>query len=539
MGVSAQAVLPAASDAVDVADTWNLDDVYPSLEDWEVALAAVQPRIEGLRDCAGRLEADLLGCTQRSTEVVKELSRLSTYASNHAAGNNRDAEWRGRSGRVSLLWTQLGEATAWWDPELLALGEKKVAKVRAKAPELEGWGYSLDNVFRDAVHTRSPEVEALLASTGPLRHAPGQIYRVLLNAETEWPTVTLSDGAEVVVDPSAFVHHRSSPIRADREAVFAAAFGTTAKVQGTVGAALGATAQSHWFTAQARGYESCVAAAIAHDHIPPEVYATLVARTRANLGTLHRYLRLRARLMGLETLKYSDLYPPLVELEGLSFPLERGKQLTIDSAAPLGEAYTSVLEEGFANRWMDVYPRPGKSPGAYMDNGAYDVHPLVLMNYTDDYNAVSTLAHEWGHAVHTALATEAQPYQTSNYATFTAEIASTLAEALLLEHMLEQAKTDEERLYYLGHALEKLRTTYFRQALFAEFELALHEMVEEGEPVTGEALSSLYLSMLRDYYGHEEGVTNIGDAEGAEWISVRHFHYNFYVYQYATSLAGV
>jgi oligoendopeptidase F len=221
-----------------------------------------------------------------------------------------------------------------------------------------------------------------------------------------------------------------------------------------------------------------------------------------------------------------------------TWTVDEARALALASGAPLGDAYTDVLKTGFANRWMDVYPRPGKRAGAYMDGATYDVHPYVLLNYTSDYDAVSTLAHEWGHAAHSALASEAQPYAKSDYSTFTAEIASTLAEALLLDHMLETAANDEERLYYLGQALENLRTTYFRQAQFAEFEVVFHTQVESGEPLTGASLSASYLEILRRYHGHDEGVTRIDEAYAVEWAFIPHFYYNFYVYQYATSIAA-
>ncbi len=270
--------------------------------------------------------------------------------------------------------------------------------------------------------------------------------------------------------------------------------------------------------------------------MPVAVYTTLVDQANANLPTLHRYLKLRAKLLGVDDPAYVDIYPPLVGLE-LEFGLARGKELTIESAAPLGKKYVGVLTEGLKARWMDAYPKEGKSAGAYA-TGAYGVHPYVLMNYQDDYESVSTLAHEWGHAMHTHLASEAQPFPSADYDTFMAEVASTFNEALLLDHMLKEAKTDEERLYYLGSALESLRGTFFRQAMFAEYERAIHERVENGEALTGDRLTEMYLDVLRRYHGHDAGVMQIDEQYGAEWAWIPHFYFGYYVFQYATSISA-
>ena len=242
-------------------------------------------------------------------------------------------------------------------------------------------------------------------------------------------------------------------------------------------------------------------------------------------------------MLGLDDLHYYDIYPPLVASDR-SFDIEESKALTLASAAPLGSHYLSLLERGFAGDWMHVYPQAGKAPGAYMYGSVYDVHPYLLLNHNGQFNDVSTFTHEWGHAVHTLLSTENNPYETSSYATFTAEIASTTNEVLLQEHMLGQDISDEERLFYLGTALEAARGTFFRQTMFAEFELRIHEMVEAGEALSGEKMTSVYDQLLRQYHGADEGVMNIDPAYAVEWAFIPHFYRNFYVFQYATSIAG-
>jgi oligoendopeptidase F len=381
------------------------------------------------------------------------------------------------------------------------------------------------------------EAEAMMAATSMIRTTPSNTYRTLANADMPWPTITLSNGEEVRLNQAAYGKYRALDNRDDRKAVFDAFWGKWKEYERTIGTMLAGQVNVDVFNHRQRGYANSLAAALDNNNIPEAIYHTLIAETNANLGTLHRYLQLRARMLGVDDLGYFDGYPALVESDK-KFPIAAGKQLTLEATEPLGDAYTEVMSSGFENRWMDVYPREGKRSGAYMNGSAYDVHPYVLMNYTDDYNSVSTLAHEWGHAMHSYLANKSQPYPTAGYSIFTAEIASTFNEALLLDHMLKTAASDEERLYYLGSALENLRTTFFRQTMFAEFELAIHERAEAGEALTGPKFTEIYADLLKRYHGHDEGVMNIEDLYTVEWAYIPHFYYNFYVYQYATSLAA-
>jgi oligoendopeptidase F len=263
----------------------------------------------------------------------------------------------------------------------------------------------------------------------------------------------------------------------------------------------------------------------------------LIASTNANLPTLHRYFRLRAKMLGVDEMRYYDVYPPLVS-GGRRYPIEEGVRLMLASAKPLGKEYVDAMAAGVKARWMDVYPRRGKLSGAHMAGAAYDVHPYLLLNYNDNYESVSTLAHEWGHAMHSHLSSRAQPFATAGYATFVAEIASTFNEALLLDHVLKSAATDDERLLYLGSALETLRGTYFRQAMFAEFEREVHARVDRGESLTGQSFTKIYGEILRRYHGEAAGVVRIDDLYTMEWAYIPHFYTAYYVYQYATSLAA-
>jgi len=256
------------------------------------------------------------------------------------------------------------------------------------------------------------------------------------------------------------------------------------------------------------------------------------------LPLFHRYLELRGRLLGIEELRYYDIYPPLVDAETGVFDLERSAQITFAALEPFGERYLELLAHGLSQRWMHSHPQPGKRSGAYMNGSVYDVHPYVLLNHNDDYESLSTFAHEWGHAVHSLLANAANPFETAGYSTFTAELASTINEILVQEYMIANAGSDSERLFYLGGALEQIRGTLFRQTMFAEFELAIHRAAEAGEPLTGPRLTEIYGDLLKRYHGHDLGVLTVDDAYAVEWAFIPHFYYDFYVFQYATSISG-
>ena len=523
----------------DEPDTWDLTDLYETLEAWEAARADVAAQADAFGDCEDRIARsakDLAACLDAYFALQMAAERVWVYSASEASIDARDADASARRGDVGALWGQLGEATAFVEPALVEAGARKLDKWVAKTPALADYAFYIDSTLRAAEHTLDVEGEGLIAAASPVMYAPFDTFNMLMTADMLWTTITLEDGSEILVDGSGYRLHRGDQDRAVREAVFAAYYERIAGVHRTVGTTLHAALLAHKFEATARGYDSSLEASLFGDGIPVAVYTTLVEQTNANLPTLHRYFQLRARMLGVDDMRYSDIYPPIVDLD-LSFPLELGKQLSLDSAAPLGEEYVAVMRRGLDERWMDAYPGDGKESGAYA-TGAYEVHPYVMMNYQDDYESVSTLAHEWGHAMHTYLASQAQPYPMADYDTFMAEVASTFNEALLLDHMLSQTSSPEERLYYLGEALEGLRGTFFRQAMFAEFEIAIHERVEAGEAMTGERLSTLYLDILRRYHGHDAGVVEIDEAYAVEWAWIPHFYFNFYLFQYATSVAA-
>ncbi len=519
---------------------WDLTDIYPSDAAWHTARTELEQSLEDLKACAGTLGTSperLASCLDTFSELGQELIRLSSYAAMLSDEDTRDSEALAMRQVASSLETSFARASSFLEPEILAIGEEQIDELLRASPELSDYRHFLDNILRLKPHTLDAAGEELIATAGLMASAPSSVYGILANADMPWPTLTLSDGTDVRLDQAGYSRYRAVPSRADRTKVYEKFWSTWHDYRRTFGVALYSQLQRDLFYAQVRSYPTCLASALADNKIPEEVYHTLVASTNRHLSTLHRYLKLRARMLGIDDLRYHDLYPPLVSSD-ITFPIDTGKAVVLESLAPLGAEYVEVVRTGFDDRWMDVFPRPGKRAGAYSNGSIYDLHPYVLLNYNEDYESVSTLAHEWGHAMHSHLANATQPYPNADYSIFVAEVASTFNEALLLDHVLANAETDEQKLYYLGSALEGLRTTFFRQAMFAEFELAIHQLVERGDALTGDRFSEIYGELLRRYHGEAEGVVAIDDLYTMEWAYIPHFYYNFYVYQYATSLAA-
>jgi len=532
--------LPAAA-AERPEDRWNLADLFPSVEAWNSDADKLAADIKAFPgDCRGHLgdsAQTFKQCLERQAELGKRLSRLRVYSNELYAEDTGQPLGLELSQKTQVLASQLSEATSFVSPEVLKLGAQKVAALLAQDKSLAIYRHTLDRILRTAPHTLDEQGEQIVATLGLATSAASSAYGILSNAEVPWPTVKLSDGKEVKIDQAAYTHYREAPNREDRKKVFDAFWGTWKEFERTFGVTLYESLKKDSAYAKVRKYPDSITRALDANKIPVAVYDTLIAQANANLPTLHRYFRLRARMLGVTDMRYYDIYPPLVGGD-FKYPIDEGKRLMLEATKPLGADYVAAIDKGLKDRWMDVYPRPKKLAGAHMAGAAYDVHPYVLMNYTDNYESVSTLVHEWGHAMHSHLANRAQPYVTAGYPIFTAEIASTFNEALLLDMTVKNAKSDDERLLYLGSALEALRGTFFRQAMFAEFERDVHARVDKGESLTGTKLSQIYGDILRRYHGDKEGVVKIDDLYTVEWAYISHFYSPYYVYQYATSLAA-
>jgi len=519
---------------------WNLTDIYGGTQAWEDDLALLASAPGDISAYRGRLNEGpevLESCLRSYQDALKRFYRVSSYASMRYHEDTRVGSTAEMEQRARLVGTALSEAASFIDPEILEIGERTVRAWVEDFEGLESYAHALADILRRAAHTLTPGEEEIVATAGLITDAPYSVYGMLANADLPWPTVTLSDGSEIRLDQSAYTKLRAVPERSDREEVFRVFWDVWSGYARTFGATLYSQVKRDLFHARVRRYPNSLAAALDGDRIPEAVYRTLIAEANRGLPVLHRYFRLRARMLGLEELRYHDIYPPLVATDR-SFGIDEAKSIVLESARVLGPAAVQVFEQGFGDEWMDVYPREGKRPGAYMNGHIYDVHPFVLMNYNGNYESVSTLAHEWGHALHSQLANESQEFVNAGYSIFTAEVASTFQEALLLDRMLADSDSKEARIFFLGYALENLRGTFFRQTMFAEYELAIHEAVERGEALSGDRLTEMYGELLRRYHGHAENVVVIDDAYAVEWAYIPHFYYEFYVYQYATSVAA-
>ncbi len=520
------------------AAAWDLTELYPNDAAWDAARSQALDALKGLAPFKGHLgdSADLLvKALTLQSDLYRTISRIYVYSSLKADEDVRVSANQEKQGQAIDLFTAFGEASSWMSPELLAVGADKINGFIAANPTLKSkFDYYLANILRQAPHTLSAEGEALLASTSATLSAPGEISGQLRSSDVPWPTITLSTGQKVRLDNQGYTIHRDAPDRADRKAVFDAFFKTYGDFKNSFGATYTAQIKGDIFTAKARKYPTALSAAISGANVPEAVYRTLVAEANNGLPQLHRYFELRRKMLALPDLNYYDIYPPLVQL-GRTFSLSEMRTLSIEAFKPLGKEYVDQFTKASAAKWMDPLPRPGKRPGAYMNPGAYDVHPYLLLNLSDKYDGLTTYAHEWGHAMHSLLANKAQPFEKADYPIFLAEIASTLNEQLLVAYMIKQAKTKQEKLFYLGMQMESIRGTFFRQTMLAEFELAAHDRAEAGQGLSGEAFTAIFSDLLKRYHGPKVG---LAPDYGNEWAYIPHFYTSFYVYQYATCISA-
>ena len=521
--------------------TWRLTELYPTDEAWEQAKQKITSRLAELdryHGSLGQSSSQLLSCLTLASELSKEYTRLSTYAGLSSALDTRDSKHLGMVQESGLLGSELQSRTAFMEPEILQLGRQRVDAFMAQQQGLKVYAHYLDDVLRRAAHTGTPAEEKIIADAGLMADAGGSVQNVFLNADFQYPEITLSDGKKVKVDEPGFELYRTLPNREDRRKVFQAFFGSLNNFRRTFGTTFYANAKSDVFLMKARKYGSTVETALDANAIPVAVYDSLISAVNASLPTFQRYLKLRQKMLGVDQLHYYDLYAPLVRGVDLKYSYEDAQKLVIASLTPMGQDYVDVVRKALTERWVDVYPTTGKQPGGFSNGSAYDVHPYLLINFSGIFADVSTLIHELGHTMHSYLSNRNQPYPTAGYPIFLAEVASTFNEALFLDHMLKTTTDDRVRLSILGNFLEQMKGTLFRQTQFAEFELRAHQMAEKGEALTGDKLDQLYLDITRKYYGHDKGVCLVDDEVKAEWAYIPHFYNSYYVYQYATALTA-
>ena len=533
-GVPGLAMAQVASSAA----AWDLTELYPSDAAWETerqALLKAVPRLTAQKGTLGRSAAAMRAALEAQSDLGKRASRLYVYASLKADEDRRIAPNQERKSQAQDVFTALGEATAWTNPEVVAIGAAKVNSFIAADPVLQKrFAFGLRDTLRLARHTLSPAEEQLLASAGTPLAGPNDIRDQLAASDIPRPTVKLSDGKEIRLDDQGYTIARGALNRADRKMVFDKFWASYKAFENSLGASLAAQVKGDQFRAKARHYDSALQAALDGSNLPEAVYRSLIAETNRGLPVLHRYFELRRRMLGLPDMGYWDIYPPLVKSDR-TYTLAEMRQLSIDAVKPLGPDYVRLFSEATAKRWMDPLPRQGKASGAYMNGSAYDVHPYLLLNLSDKYDGLTTYAHEWGHAMHSLLANAAQPFELAGYPTFTAEVASTAHELLLGNMMVERAQSKQDKLFYLGQIMENYRGTFFRQSMFAEFQLAINDLANKGEGLSGEKMSALYLDLLKRYHGPK---VQIEPVYSAEWAYIQHFYFGFYVWQYATSITA-
>jgi len=537
---------PAAADTWERKDiseelTWRLEDIYTSDQAWQDSFQALSEKMKSITKYKGKLgeSADeLIECLKLDSDISKELSRLSSYASMKADQDLRNSRYLALQQKAHNLSTEYRSLSSFIKPEISKIDAEKIDEFLKEKGELGVYKLFLKDIQRTKVHRLSESEEKILADVGLFASGPENIYSIFTNAEMPYPEVTLSNGRTVKITKAAYTLYRAEKSRADREKVFKAFFGSLDSFKETFAAQLYENIKKDVFYARTRKYESSLHAALDSDNIPVEVFNSLVDNVHKNLNTLHRYLKLKKRILSFDVLQYSDLYVTAVEGVDANYTPEQAEQLILKAAEPLGKEYTDILEKAFTQRWIDYYPTPGKRAGAYSNGSVYDGHPFILMNYNGKYDDVSTLAHELGHSLHSYLSNTNQPYPTADYSFFVAEVASTFNEVLLIDKVLEQVEDDNTKLAILTNYLENARVTLFRQTLFAEFELKIHQLVEQDQPLTGDLLNQIYGDLLKLYYGHDKGVCHIDDLYSIEWAYVPHFYYDFYIYQYATSFCA-
>lgn len=519
---------------------WNNSILYSSTDEWQKDRETVEKQIEMIKTFQGKLgkNVELFYTALRLYfDVYKSFYKLTDYASRVSDEDLRISANQSMNQQATTLGTKLAEAGSWISPEILSLEPEKINKYFDEKKELSEFKFYVNDILRLRPHTLTAREEEILASAGLITSTPSEVYSIFDNAEKPNAKIKLSTGEMVELSSSAFTKYRTVPNRKDRELVMKSTFENYKKFEKTIGANLVGKLRADHFYAKNRKYETVLESSLNLNNVPVSVYENLINQINKNLPTLHRFLNLKKKMLGVKDLHYYDLYTPLVKSVEFKFKVDEGQKLLLDVFNPMGTEYVSTVKKSFDDHWIDYMPTTGKRSGAYSSGAQYDTHPFILMNWTDDYESVSTLAHELGHTMHSYFSNKHQPFVDAQYSIFVAEIASTINENLLNNYMVNKVTKDEEKLYLLGSYLDLLRTTIFRQTSFAEFEWEIHKKIENGDPLTGEDLSKIYLDIVKKYYGDDKGVCKIDDYIAYEWAYIPHFiGYTYYVYQYSTSL---
>jgi oligoendopeptidase F len=518
--------------------TWDLGHIFSGWEEWQQDLARAQQLMDNYQQFRGTLAQGperLLEACRTSDGLGQLIQRVYQYAGLMQAQDTRDNFVQAKLERVRIALARFRQATAWYTPELLQIPVETMREWLRATPGLAPYRFPIEETYRQREHVLDEAGERLLAFAGPLGATPAQTHSMLSDADVDFPEVTLSDGSTAVASHAAYMNGlHTLREQDDREALFKAHFSVYDTRPNTYAAIYNGVLQRDWFLAQSRRFESTLAASLDEDNIPTEVVERLIASAKAGSEPLRRYHRIRRRVLGVERYRYFDAYLPLVDV-GWQLPYDAVPPLIAESVEVFGDDYRQTVERAFDERWIDVYENEGKRSGAF-SAGVYGVHPYMLLNYADTLNDAFTVAHEMGHTMHTELSQSSQPFATSGYTIFVAEVASMTNEGLFLDVLLERESDPRRRVALLQHAIDDIAGSFYRQTMFADFELSSHRLVERGEPVTAEVLQGLYLASLSDFFG-----PSLDDQEWYRntWAGIPHFFGSpYYVYQYATSKAA-
>ena len=517
-------------------DKWAIEDLYATDELWEQELATISEDQQVLAGFAGKLadSADTLyAYLERMEQVNAKAELLGNYCMRKSDEDTRNSTYQAMSGKFMSVVVALGAACSFETPEIMAISDEKLDAFYAAQPKLERYRRYLTNMRRRKEHILSPAEERLLAAAGEMAQAPDTIYGAFADADLTFPDAVDAEGKKHPLTQGTFVACQESPDRVLRQSAYENLYHTFGSFKNTAASVLNAQGKQLKFFANARKYPSTLDAALDQTNVPTSVYLNLIEAVHQNLDKMHRYVRLRKKLLGVEELHFYDVYTPLVADVDKKIPFADAKQTVYDALAPLGEDYRAILKEGFDNRWIDVYENVGKRGGAYSAGAA--VHPYVLLNYSGTLDSQFTLAHEMGHALHSYLSNKTQNPIDADYVIFVAEVASTCNEALLMEYLLGKTTDKKERAYLINHFLEQFKGTLYRQTMFAEFELNIGRMIGEGKTLTAEVLSAEYKRLNEMYFGPDMVVD---DEIAMEWARIPHFYYNYYVFQYATGYSA-
>lgn len=528
--------LPTRKD-VPVEYTWRLEDIFATDEQWEKEFQQIQALLPKFSEYKGRLGESaqmLYEALQYRDHVFMRLGKLYAYAHMRHDEDTANSLYQGLETRAEGLYAEAGQATAFIVPEILAMDEDVLHTFLQQYEPLRLYAHELDEMNRQRPHVLSEKEEALLAQAAEVMNASSNTFGALNNADLRFPTITDENGEEVEVTHGRYIRFLESEDRRVRRDAFKAVYDTYRKYENTFASTLSGAVKRNNFFARVRNYRSAREAALSKNQIPETVYDNLIETIHRYLPLLHRYVQLRKRVLGLDELHMYDLYTPLVKQVDMKVTYEEAKDILLKGLTPLGDEYISIVKEGFDNRWVDVQETRGKRSGAY-SSGSYGTNPYILMNWQDNVNNLFTLAHEFGHSVHSYYTRKYQPYPYGNYSIFVAEVASTCNEALLNDYLLKTIDDEKKKLYLLNHYLETFRGTVFRQTMFAEFEHMIHQMAQNGEALTAKVLTEKYYELNKMYFG--DGVV-IDEEIGLEWARIPHFYYNYYVYQYATGFSA-